>query len=343
LSTPLMVWLARAVYDRRPAGPDGSTPALLVQLARTGSAAEVRRHLLRQFVPAVYAGSRWEPRAAGWLAFLAAHLADPRHRADGIAWWRLGRAAPGPVRLLVGASTGLLVLLALAPGFSRVFDAPGIGVGIGSGVGLIAGVLFGRSELPPTDVELQVRQRIRAGLRGGLATAVLAGSIVGAATREPVTGALVGLAFGVLLAFGYMHTAGADTGRAVSPRSLLHRDRTFAGTYLLLYGVSAGLAGGLVYGPGFGVLLGVSAGLVGGLTNGIGYAFSFGFDKVGAVAWYRFQVARAWLAATGKLPWRLLAFLAEARQLGVLRQEGGTYHFRHAELREQLARSRRGG
>jgi len=54
-------------------------------------------------------------------------------------------------------------------------------------------------------------------------------------------------------------------------------------------------------------------------------------------AWGRFLVARTYLAATGRLPWRLMAFLREAHRKGVLRQAGPVYQFRHARLRDQLA------
>ncbi len=54
-------------------------------------------------------------------------------------------------------------------------------------------------------------------------------------------------------------------------------------------------------------------------------------------AWPRFIVARWWLALRGQLPWRLLAFLADARQRDILRQSGGTFQFRHIRLQEALA------
>ncbi|MFB6836436.1 NACHT domain-containing protein [Streptomyces sp. NPDC056361] len=54
-------------------------------------------------------------------------------------------------------------------------------------------------------------------------------------------------------------------------------------------------------------------------------------------AWGRFQVARLYFAATGRLPLRIMAFLKDAHQRGVLRQSGGAYRFRHIELRDRLA------
>jgi hypothetical protein len=54
-------------------------------------------------------------------------------------------------------------------------------------------------------------------------------------------------------------------------------------------------------------------------------------------AWGWFLVTRLWLCGTGRLPWRLMAFLEEAHRRGVLRQTGALYEFRHARLQERLA------
>ncbi|MFC9685685.1 NACHT domain-containing protein [Streptomyces sp. NPDC056948] len=54
-------------------------------------------------------------------------------------------------------------------------------------------------------------------------------------------------------------------------------------------------------------------------------------------AWGRLQPARLYLAAAGSLPLRLMTFLEDAHQRGVLRQAGGVYSFRHIELRDRLA------
>lgn len=46
---------------------------------------------------------------------------------------------------------------------------------------------------------------------------------------------------------------------------------------------------------------------------------------------------RLHLAARGRLPWAIAAFLDDAHRLGVLRQVGAVYQFRHALLRDHLA------
>ncbi|MEU4161727.1 NACHT domain-containing protein [Actinoplanes sp. NPDC026670] len=52
------------------------------------------------------------------------------------------------------------------------------------------------------------------------------------------------------------------------------------------------------------------------------------------LAWPQYQLARVWLAVTGRTPWRLIAFLERARGAGLLRQVGGVYQFRHLRLAE---------
>jgi hypothetical protein len=54
-------------------------------------------------------------------------------------------------------------------------------------------------------------------------------------------------------------------------------------------------------------------------------------------AWPQYLITTGWLAARGRLPWRLASFLAEARDLQILRERGGAYQFRHARLQDRLA------
>ncbi|MEU1374924.1 NACHT domain-containing protein [Streptomyces triculaminicus] len=56
-----------------------------------------------------------------------------------------------------------------------------------------------------------------------------------------------------------------------------------------------------------------------------------------AHAWPQYTAARALLALQGMLPWRLQPFLADAHRLGILRQVGALYQFRHARLQHHLA------
>ncbi|OWA24111.1 NACHT domain-containing protein [Streptomyces sp. CS057] len=54
-------------------------------------------------------------------------------------------------------------------------------------------------------------------------------------------------------------------------------------------------------------------------------------------AWPRFSILRFSLAFQGKLPWKLMRFLSDARDRQLLRQSAGAYQFRHIRLQERLA------
>ena len=51
----------------------------------------------------------------------------------------------------------------------------------------------------------------------------------------------------------------------------------------------------------------------------------------------RFADARVWLAASVRMPWSVMSFLADASERGVLRQSGAVYQFRHIRLRQELS------
>ncbi|WP_414167383.1 NACHT domain-containing protein [Streptoverticillium reticulum] len=62
-------------------------------------------------------------------------------------------------------------------------------------------------------------------------------------------------------------------------------------------------------------------------------------NALAAHSWPHYTIARLLLAARSQLPWRLQAFLADAHRLGILRQVGPVYQFRHAHLQDHLAQS----
>jgi hypothetical protein len=95
LTNPLMLWLARTVYEH------GTTqPGELADRGRFANRDAIEGHLLAGFVPAAYAsrvrtrGFRCSPaQAQRWLGFLAAW--QSRVGSQDIAWWRLCLAEPG--------------------------------------------------------------------------------------------------------------------------------------------------------------------------------------------------------------------------------------------------------
>jgi len=170
------------------------------------------------------------------------------------------------------------------------------------------------------------------------------------ANSETKAGRVVGfVAIGVastLYRFLPVKLVRADVGTAAGPRALLATDRaTFRSQVLAVW---------LLLGLGLGFFVGLAA-----VFSGLGervvlreYSDVYHFLVLTflslfpagvliiaiRVAWVPFALARCWLAIRRRLPWRLMAFLADAHeQRGVLRQAGGIYQFRHLELQRRLA------
>lgn len=113
LANPLMLWLAREIYEG-----EETDPGELADESRFGDQEAIEDHLLDKLVPRKFANddaarggtSRWTGRQAQrWLAFLAADLDKTRSR--DIAWWRLPAMASGG-RLVTFAVRGVLLTAA---------------------------------------------------------------------------------------------------------------------------------------------------------------------------------------------------------------------------------------
>jgi hypothetical protein len=170
------------------------------------------------------------------------------------------------------------------------------------------------------------------GLIGG--TAIFFASIRITVTLNSVWPAVVGLNYAVIFFVTFLGSfrawpAPVGSGAATSPSELLTIERRKALLNRIFVpaaaGVIAWVVSGLVYGPSSGVWFGVAAVVV---------TIDFWqFPK----AWPNFLVARCWFWVRGYLPWRLMAFLGDAHERGVLRQTGAVYQFRHVELQRRLA------
>ena len=141
LSAPLMVGLARVIYNPRP-GELARTlrdPAELCSPALADQKA-VESLLFDEFIPAAYRNdprARWKAQdAERWLVFLARHLERNFRSTPDLAWWQLQEAIPGTVfgYGAGGLGAGLVAGLAIAIG---------VGAGFGVVVGVVVGVLFG--------------------------------------------------------------------------------------------------------------------------------------------------------------------------------------------------------
>jgi DNA-binding SARP family transcriptional activator len=168
---------------------------------------------------------------------------------------------------------------------------------------------------------------VGAGLVGGAGGLLLGGLTA----RSPVwlLNAIAGaLAFG---AAGYLLSRPGYRARAAPA------DRETGATAL------AGPAIGAVLGTAVGAGIGLAGHgqhpdlavvVAGAVLGGVGLGWLAGL-AITASGW--FLLARVYLAVRVRLPWRLLDFLHDAQQRGVLRQTGGLWQFRHGQLQEHLA------
>lgn len=323
LSSPLMVHLARTVY----ASP-GSRPEEL-QLFSTHEAIE--SVLLGGYVPTVYGPrvdvvdtyrvrrrtSVWPVGdVARWLKVLA------RWPGQEFLWWHLVLAFP---RWVPAAGVSLVVFVAysvvlwLEPG-SYGFQVVSFPV-----ICFVATAVRSRPVTPtrPTMTRFSPFHLIRT------AATVVAGFICyGMAIVAEDVGIWLAVAAASLLV-GWRASKTFRRGGIThfDSRVLLREDRRLCVLWLVL--AAAGHA----------VML-------------FGYFYSYWHitswlfpfvagcvAAAGRTAWASYQVAKTWLALRGDVPWRLMRFLDDARERGVLRANGPAYQFRHVRLRDHLAAS----
>ena len=198
--------------------------------------------------------------------------------------------------------------------FTRRHLLPGLrlGGGLGLGGGLVFGLVFV--------------------LRFGLGVGLVAGVVAGLA------GVLAGgLAYGVPSAF-------ADSENTSSPSPTV--TWLEARNYAIVAGVLAGLVAGLAFGLGAVFMARLVAGLVSVSVLGLGFVFvaglvvglltGVGIHLATSPTWSS-ALAMAQLAREWDTPVRLMKFLDDAGERGVLRTVGPAYQFRHARLQDRLA------
>jgi hypothetical protein len=201
----------------------------------------------------------------------------------------------------------------------------------------------GRGDQPA----MSARWRVRKGVRGALAAGAVA-ALIGAFVSRSAFGlplSVLGVAFAVTggAAFGMERIPG-ETAKTVSPVAVLARDRRATLLLALVVGAAAAVLTGVAVAswdasyrlPDTGPLIAREDGLS--MALGTGIVATAGLAIVGlGLAWPQWLIARGWLALHGHLPFRLMPFLNDAHQRGVLRQAGPFYQFRHVELQHYLA------
>jgi cellulose biosynthesis protein BcsQ len=298
LSTPVMLHLARQAY----LDPD-SDPTELLDPVRFRLRRDIGAHFMGFLTPAVYgtrplAEARHDASSANrWLTFLAGWM-EGRGTRD-LAWWHLHSALSTGGRPVAGL----------------------IAVIHGSILLIALGALLDRML---KDVPYQIVWLI-----GGISL-LAAGLSFSRPPPRPSHLPWMGDKRLSLQAWLLQRGRSRDLTRAPDPRSTLRDDR------------SATLLSGLVWATlvliatlGFATVAEVSIALAVGCAVALSAAEMF--FRLSTSAWGWYTLSRWWLAAQGKLPWRLTRFLDDAHGRGLLRQSGPVYQFRYPQLQEYLA------
>ena len=296
------------------------------------------------------------PRSRPWtieaqlrdrLDFWIRHLAAKWANAEVVAAL-LGLGEKVPLERRVGLAAGRFT--AIAAGIidavivyrhanANLYHAVANGLAVALAVGLAAGFFTISPRTTPSEVQFVARKGIPIFLRHlaiGLATGVGVGVVAGALVGSEfglLIGVLVGLTLGLIDGLNVWLDVSTDVTCALSPRSTRNAERTAA----VARSVAVGVAIAATSGVAFGLAYGTRSAIFHALVFGVGFGLADRYMGLSASVWGRYFVAKAWLALSGHLPWRLMAFLDDAYRHGLLRRVGAAYQFRHARLQEHLA------
>jgi NACHT domain len=376
LSTPLMVALARTVFSDTDADPTellGYTSAAELKCRLlAGFVPAVYSHIHHDKPPCSVND------AHRYLGFLASHLQRlgtydfawwrlaPATAASRIA---IGLANGFLMALLIFVLVGLLGVLGnWSDDGLTLWLTAGVITAVSWGVASSIVIGVGLKRWRPSPVRMHLRLHRRPGqvtrglafrrrnLRSLIWILVWSGNgmVLGiAASRLPDSkaGIAVGLVAGLLaggcvrLMGGVVHalTEPVELTKTISPAELMNTDRSTALRQGLILGLGEATVLWLTIWFTFEPLFRLPFGEV--FRPGVwflGWLLSACAIAIARVlftpVWGQWLVARTWLSLTGRLPWPIMTFLADAHRRGVLRQAGGVYQFRHARLQDHLAR-----
>jgi hypothetical protein len=288
LTTPLMIGLARDIYNPRPGleTENYRDPAELCDPAFSDRQT-VELHLFDAFVAAQYRSDarprdrRKAAKAEKWLTFLACHLEVTIEGTD-FAWWELQRSvSPLVPALLAGCVAGLAA--ALAAGLGTAVHGPGtalaagFGAGTTYGLGIAAAMTFiiSRHRSYRNASFNSLISGVTAGLGAGLGTGIAFG-MSSAIQHGPVAGLKAGLVPALIYGIANAAAIGLVTVRGQAPgpsRTLRWRFsiRSLAAAVAagLGAGILNGLPGGSVTGPVDGLIAAIATALAVGLATGL--------------------------------------------------------------------------
>ena len=290
-----------------------------------------------------------------------------------LAWpeWKI-RVVFGVVSgLFVGLVVGLILGLVdrLVGGLAiRLFDGLFGGLIYGLFGGLAAGMSaeLDQSLLMPAEQLRWSWEKAKTGLVAGLVLGLVLGLVAGL-VLGPVAGLVPGMVLGLVVGLVLGLKSSALETRTMPGEGIAASMKNFIFIGLVL-GLLFGLVLGLLFGVVFGVAGWLATGQVGGLAAGLaawladGQVLFLVFDLVfglffglffglvvgliyGPVVGLRygggFLIVHYWarmlLAGSGRLPWKVLAFLDHCSERILLRRVGGGYIFIHRSMMEHFA------
>jgi hypothetical protein len=261
----------------------------------------------------------------------------------------LGLGEKVPLERRVGLAVGRFA--AIAAGFidvlvvyrhANLYQAVADGLAVGLAVGLAAGFFTISLRTTPSEVQFVARKGIpiflrhlAIGLAGGVGVGVVAGALLGSGFGL-LTAVVIGLTLGLMDGLNVWLDVSTDVTCALSPKSTRSAERIASVARSVADGVAIAAASGVA----FGLAYGTRSAIIHALVFGVGFGLADQYMGLSASVWGRYFIAKAWLALSGRLPWRLMAFLDDAYTRGLLRRVGAGYQFRHARLQEHLASAR---
>ncbi|QXJ21345.1 hypothetical protein AGRA3207_002189 [Actinomadura graeca] len=351
LDTPLMLTLLRDTYQL------GGRADELMDSGRFTDREAVEDHLLGRVLPTAYASRPGQPeprfpleQAECWLSSIADRMNSEVSR--DLVWWHLPRWVPSWPRVVFS-----VVVFSLPVGlFYTLLFGLIVGVTAAGMVGtttLLSLLQVHVADTPQLMGRIQwryavVRENLKLGMTGGLSVGLLAGAGFLLLSGDPfwlLAGSLAGTAAGIVGSLiGGMANQDADARTPIDPVTCWRQDRQVTLLGALSGGTLGGLAGGFVLGlltkaadkQVLGLVEGIWSGILIGLTLGVSSGLPLGL--VGSSTWRTF-LACLQLRLTGETPIRVVRFLEDARERGVLRTVGPVYQFRHARLQDRLAAS----
>jgi hypothetical protein len=342
LDRPLTITLLRDTY-----GQIGMVDELLDR-ERFPTPGRIEGHLLDQVVTAAYTPEPGDPKAR-----YSAHTAERalRYIAHGLkqdgsrdlAWWAIPQwtdqagallARTMIVWFLTAIPTGLLLGLSYWIADGR---AIGSGLPVGLAIGLLATFFTVRQKIKPKRVPDRwwLAPVTATGLLWALPLGLGLGFVlvsINDVTPRLVWWLLLGVVFWLTLGIGSsLFASNQDDNSSHDPGTSWRQDAVAGLAFAVMTGFAA-LAAGLCFGIRFD--RGLPAALAIGLLGGLAAVLVVGPASTASWPMFCFQVE---LALRHRTPVRLMRFLEDARERGVLRTVGPVYQFRHAALQDRLA------